>query len=108
MTSRSECKVCAYAAIHACWPKDHRGTHCRDCHRSWTGLKEAHCVTCHEHFSTDAHAESHRGSRGACVHPASVLRKDGEARMRLTDRGSGPVWVGAERMDVGRFAGASA
>lgn len=92
-----DCPLCAYAKEHGSWPTSHRGTHCHDCHRSWTGLREAHCTVCCAHFSTDAHAESHRGPRGTCIPPASVLRKDGQARMRLTDRGSGPVWVGADK-----------
>lgn len=99
------CDICAYAAEHGSWPPSHRGTHCHDCHRSWTSLKEAHCTVCHEHFSTDGHAQSHRGPHGYCIPPGDVLRIDGEARMRLTDRGTGPVWVGAERMDVTRFGG---
>lgn len=94
------CQVCAYADEHGAWPASHRGTHCRGCHRSWTGLKEAHCVTCHAHFSTDNHAQSHRLPRGGCTDPAAVLRTDRQPRMRLVDRGSGPVWVGAESMPV--------
>lgn len=97
------CPVCTHADEHGWWGPDHRGTHCRDCHRSWTGLKEAHCTVCCAHFSTDNHAESHRGVRGACIPPGDVLRNtpQGEApRLRLVDRGSGPVWVGADPMPV--------
>jgi hypothetical protein len=94
------CPVCSYADEHGAWPPAHRGTHCRACHRSWTGLKEAHCVVCCAHFSTDNHAQSHRGPHGTCLDPAGVLRNDTQPRLRLVDRGSGPVWVGADPMPV--------
>lgn len=101
------CPVCAFADEHGWWGPGHRGTHCRDCHRSWTALKEAHCTACHEHFSTDAHAQSHRGPNGSCRHPSAVLRTTAQGnrpRLRLVDRGTGPVWVGADRFDAERFA----
>jgi hypothetical protein len=61
------CSVCAYAASHGWWGPNHRGTHCRMCHRSWTAKRAAHCPVCCEHFATDATAQLHwaGGSYGA-------------------------------------------
>lgn len=70
------CAPCAHAARHGWWGPNHRGTHCRGCHRSWTGLAEAHCVGCHEHFTTNGTADLHRQA-GQCVPPGSLRRKDG-------------------------------
>lgn len=55
----TECLTCAYADEHGSWPPDHRGTHCRDCHRSWTSKREAHCARCCGHFTSDTLAERH-------------------------------------------------
>lgn len=53
------CAPCAHAAEHGWWGPDHPGTHCRDCHRSWTSLAQAHCVTCHQQFVSALVADSH-------------------------------------------------
>ena len=53
------CEICEYGRAHACWPPEHKGTHCGDCHRSWTGTREAHCVVCHAHFTGDSVADLH-------------------------------------------------
>jgi hypothetical protein len=67
MTFDRSCPICAYAADHGSWPPDHVGTHCRDCHRSWRGLKEAHCAACHEHFSSPAAFDRHLRHRRMTV-----------------------------------------
>lgn len=60
MTSHDRsCELCDHAAEHGAWPPEHRGTHCRVCHRSWRSLVEAHCTICHLHFSTDNTATVH-------------------------------------------------
>jgi hypothetical protein len=75
-----DCEICAFAKIHACWPHDHKGTHCRECHASWTGTRPGHCVVCHQTFAGDTASEAHwDGARH--VHPVEVenleLRDDG-------------------------------
>lgn len=53
------CPTCTYAHAHASWPPGFRGTHCADCHRSWTSRKEAHCARCHGHFASATAADQH-------------------------------------------------
>ena len=46
------------------------------CGQSWTGLRRAHCPSCHITFNSDSAAEKHRvgkpGIDRRCVDPASV------------------------------------
>ena len=53
------CPVCAYADEDGWWGPAHHGTHCRGCHRSWTSLAQAHCVTCHQQFVSATVADRH-------------------------------------------------
>lgn len=47
---------------------------CDPCGMEWEAESEAHCASCHEHFSSDAGFDAHRMSFG-CVHPATLTRK---------------------------------
>lgn len=89
------CEVCEYADEHGCWPSQMltKGiTHCRDCHVSWSGKARAHCVTCHQTFSTNGTAAQHwvspqpRQSKQH-RHPSTV------SALKLGDDG---IWRGAE------------
>jgi hypothetical protein len=95
------CEICMYAKTHGSWPPTHKGTHC-DCHRSWSGFKEAHCAECHQHFSTDTLAERHRiGSR--CMSPLELqrLRTDsGKPVFRVTESKNGTIWRNAQTLYV--------
>lgn len=71
------------------------GSHCRDCHRSWTSKKQAHCPTCCAHFSTPNLFDAHLLARG-CQDPATVTRKDGTPRFRQDEAG---MWKDSERWD---------
>lgn len=46
------------------------------CGQSWTGLRRAHCPSCHITFNSDSAAEKHRvgkpGIDRRCVDPATV------------------------------------
>jgi hypothetical protein len=89
-----ECTTCAYANEHGWWGTDHQGTHCRVCHRSWRGLKEIHCVVCHEHFSTPNNLDLHKdGSK--CIPPQDVRNQKGESLMKSREGAHGQTWVGA-------------
>lgn len=68
------------------------GSHCRDCHRSWTSKREAHCATCHNHFSNPGNFDIHRTGTG-CIPPADVKTKTGKPKLRILVRALGPVWV---------------
>ena len=46
---------------------------CRDCHKTWTGLAKAHCVVCHETFSTNGTADLHWRKSGH-IDPQTVPR----------------------------------
>lgn len=95
------CEICMYAAEHGSWPTTHRGTHC-DCHRSWTGMKEAHCAECHLHFSTDKLADRHRKG-DACMTPGELLRlrtDSGKPVFRVCETPKGEVWRNAQTLKV--------
>lgn len=63
---------------------------CGGCDRRWTGLKECHCATCHEHFSTVTNFDAHRVN-GRCVKPAKA--KIGGRSLKAVERSHGTVWV---------------
>src|SRR5690554_6108030 len=81
----SDCARCLHRDEHGWWgavPSDKvndRGetvmvtpSHCgsvnvagvlRDgCHRDWTGVREAHCPSCHRHFASNTAADHHNCS----------------------------------------------
>lgn len=92
------CDVCAYAAEYGMWPPDHEGTHCADCHRSWSSLVEAHCVDCHLHFTSEASAALH----DPYCHPDSEKT---QKRLLSARRSSGrPILVVRERKHGSVFA----
>lgn len=64
------CIVCAESTKGA-WPRWHKGTHCRDCHKSWTSLTAAHSMCCHLTFSSNSAAEAHL-VRGHCTDPSTL------------------------------------
>ena len=82
------CELCAYNAEHGWWGPGFHGSHCRRCHKNWSGLGRAHCTVCCETFSTDGTARAH-WVRGVHVPPAQVLDKDGGARLELRPTG---IW----------------
>ncbi len=67
---------------------------CAGCDRRWTGTSEAHCASCHHHFSGVTHFDAHRRD-GHCVDPATIRGKDGQPALRLSERPNGPVWHSA-------------
>lgn len=92
------CDVCAYAAEHGWWGPDFMGTHCRNCHRSWTGKTESHCASCHESFTSvepfDIHLEHCTGDPATTRERlADLSRSDGNPLLALRERKGGPVWV---------------
>lgn len=104
------CSICAYAAVHGWWGPDHRGSHCGDgCHRSWAGLKEAHCPVCHLHFSTDKIADKHRQA-GRCLTLSELRRlrtEAGKPVVRVVDTPNGEIVRSAETLRLKPdFAGA--
>jgi hypothetical protein len=72
---------------------------CR-CGRHWTGLSQAHCPTCHEHFSSVANFDRHRPGAGGCQDPAAVTKRNGDPVFKASVNGFGTTWVGA-----GEYAG---
>jgi hypothetical protein len=83
VTAGIACTVCAFAAERHRWPME--GTHCRDCHRSWTSLVQSHCTVCHEHFATNGVADLHW--RGAGHVDAATV-----PALEAHDEANGPVW----------------
>lgn len=64
------CRVCA-GSTQGAWPRRHKGTHCRDCHESWTSKTAAHAMCCHRTFSSNTAADAHL-IRGKCTDPATI------------------------------------
>lgn len=72
---------------------------CR-CGRQWTGLAQAHCPTCHRHFSTVANFDRHRPGTKGCQDPATLTRRNGNPVFKPTENAYGTTWVGwGERVD---------
>lgn len=98
----TSCETCRHAELHGWWGPKRRGTHCRHCHRSWTGKSESHCVgkledgsQCCLHFSRDSIGNRHRvDGRCLTLPELMALRKStGEPLFDLETRRSGPVVV---------------
>ena len=94
----ARCSICRHAEDFGSWPTDHRGTHCRVCHRSWASLKESHCMVCHQHFSADSVADLHEPfctSDTAATAEAmqNSVRKNGTPIFDTRDRQHGSVWI---------------
>lgn len=90
------CELCAHADTHGSW--NQQGTHCRDCHRTWTSKSEAHCVRCHHHFSSHTAADLHDPY---CTPDTETTRKrlisarrgGGKPVLAVRDRKHGSVFV---------------
>jgi hypothetical protein len=94
-SSLEDCQPCDHAAREGWWGPGHRGTHCQDCHRSWTGYAEAHCAECHLHFSTDHVAAAHRvGDHCMTLSDLRAVRREsGSPVFDTRSRASGLVVV---------------
>lgn len=68
------------------------------CGRKWSGLAQAHCTVCHEHFSTVANFDIHGPRRAGCPHPSTQTRQkqDGTVvpRLKAVEGSFGVTWVG--------------
>jgi hypothetical protein len=62
-----------------------------NCGRTWTGLTQAHCPTCHAHFSSVSGFDRHRGT-GRCADPATVMRGDGQPYFKAEQSRFGLTW----------------
>jgi hypothetical protein len=83
------CEVCALEY----WPNF---SHCRDCHRTWTGHAEAHCSICHHHFTSNSAFDAHLAPSKAeedCYDPETITNRTGEPRFVAVDRKHGPTWA---------------
>lgn len=69
-------------------PKLH---HCRDCHRTWTGTSQAHCVGCHHHFSSNSAADRHVID-GECRPPEQCVTSNGVPLLGLRTDKWGRTW----------------
>jgi hypothetical protein len=87
---------------------------CLDCGREWTASREAHCASCHRHFSSDSAFDMHWGishspcakrpeNQGANKHkvcyatsvhrdPATIRTREGAPRLIEVQTEHGPVW----------------
>ena len=99
-----DCPVCAHAQAHGWWGQ--AGTHCRDCHRSWTSTVQVHCVVCHETFASDRVARLHWTKAGH-LHPGTIAQLAGhdERHGLVWRRADGPRWettIAAQRAITSR------
>lgn len=70
-------------------------TRCGGCDRVWTGIAEAHCTTCHRHFTGITAFDEHRGGPDddrRCADPAMLVDGRGDPKLSERLRASGPVW----------------
>lgn len=63
-----------------------------NCGRQWTGLSQAHCTTCHHHFSTVTNFDRHRPG-GNCLHPAALTDRNGKPLFKPVTNNYGVTWV---------------
>jgi hypothetical protein len=63
-----------------------------NCGRRWTGLAQAHCMSCHEHFGSVRGFDRHR-PKGHCLNPEPMTRRDGRALYREDAGPYGITWV---------------
>lgn len=91
-----ECLICAHAQEHGHWPKEHVGTHCKTCHRSWAAHGECHCGGCHLHFTSlsafTIHQRTNEDDESYCLDPATMHTKAGKALMHLYQGPKGDAW----------------
>lgn len=73
------------------WYGDPKIHHCRDCHRTWTGTSQAHCVNCHHHFSSNSAADRHLVN-DSCYPPQEVRDSNGVPRLGLRKDKYGYTW----------------
>lgn len=73
------------------WYGDAKIHHCRDCHRTWTGTSQVHCVRCHHHFSSHSACDRHLLNE-ICQPPQEVRDKDGVPRLGLRQDKYGYTW----------------
>jgi hypothetical protein len=76
---------------------------CAGCDRTWDALGQAHCPSCHAHFSSDSAFDLHLGRIPAsgpprCKDPAKLTKGDGTPKLVLRDGIWGkptrdPEWV---------------
>jgi hypothetical protein len=93
----ADCRPCIHAALFGWWGppliKDlNASTHCHRCHRSWRGVKEAHCVICCEQFASNEASSLHWVDDGH-MHPSEVKGRTGKPRFTKTPSEFGDVWV---------------
>lgn len=72
-------------------------TRCTDCGTVWHGLTECHCASCHAHFGSVRGFDEHRvgpDDDRRCADPATLIRRDGTARLSGVRRASRIVWIG--------------
>jgi hypothetical protein len=87
------CEPCAHAAAQGWWGPlpDGATTHCRRCHRGWSGAGQVHCSRCCRHFSADSALRLHRGPNG-CADPATITTQTGTPRLERREDRFGVVW----------------
>lgn len=85
-----ECAICKVKAEKGWWgdPQIH---HCRECHRSWSGTTQAHCVSCHHHFSTNSASDRHLVD-GMCKPPSECFTTNGVPLLGLRTDKFGRTW----------------
>jgi hypothetical protein len=93
----ADCRPCIHAGLFGWWGppllKDlNAHTHCHNCHRSWRGIKEAHCNVCHEQFASNEAAAKH-WTDNRHVYPTEVEGLNGKPRFCEQPSEFGRVWV---------------
>jgi hypothetical protein len=64
-----------------------------NCGRRWRGLAQAHCPTCHRHFSSVDAYDRHRPGSGGCQDPSDIRDKLGRLVYKREEGPFGTTWV---------------
>jgi hypothetical protein len=70
-----------------------------NCGRKWRGLSQAHCPTCHAHFSSVDAFDRHRPGTAGCQDPSTMVDKLGVRVYKASEGPFGTTWV-RDRPDV--------
>jgi hypothetical protein len=88
------CEVCA-TTLALGWLGDSGMSHCRSCHRTWTGQNAGHCTRCHRHFASESAFRYHQriGPPLVCVPPEQLVDSHGDSRLALKETRWGSEWA---------------
>lgn len=89
---RANCVLCIHDQELGWWGPGFKGTHCRDCGATWTGVAAAHTVCCHVTFGGNTTADKYHDAFDAMNGDCPTEHDLAEAGVVLTNDQRGRVW----------------